>query len=173
MQLGTYRSEFPSRSPDLGGRLKNPDELVLLNTTDGVEQLIPQGVQRSTGIPPLRSVTNPDPEGSNTHLWVITQQGTPVLPELAPSAAGLAAGRAKHTNLTGGADAHAGGELWFQSDDSFYFSGASGRYEPRNLAELDAIASVFTEAGYRVAHCGWDDVASRPRRSFRGQLPLI
>ena len=70
----------------------------------------------------------------------------------------------KHTNLTGGGPAYAGGELWFETEESLFVSGGSGRYEPIDAEQLEEAVSVFGAYGYTVTSLGWDISMDKPRR---------
>ena len=76
----------------------------------------------------------------------------------------------KHTNLTGGAHAYLGGEMWFVSDIALYISGGSGRYPPENRTQLDEASRVFESFGYEVISLGWDDALGMPRRALTENL---
>ena len=91
------------------------------------------------------------------HLWVIGLTDMPYAIEECEFGRGLETGIIKHTNLTGGADAHCGGEAWFLADDTVIINGSSGRYGPVNKAQLDAAALAFKACGYKVASMGFDD----------------
>ena len=92
--------------------------------------------------------------GSHRHLWVIDDTGIPYIVE-APLPE-LNGELPKHTNLTAGAPAYVGGELWFSDSSSLYLSGGSGRYPPSNAEHLDDAAGVFEVLGYDVISLGWD-----------------
>ena len=100
---------------------------------------------------------NKDTQSINTHLWVLCQNNTPCAIECSERYSVLYDSIAKHTNLTGGCVAYCGGELWFRGEKEFIFSGASGRYPARSLAQLDKVADYFRSLGYKVGHLGWDD----------------
>ncbi|GAB4033893.1 hypothetical protein [Spirosoma gilvum] len=61
------------------------------------------------------------------YLWIIDEKGLKIIPESTPNPY---AGRriVCHTNITGGAPALQGGELWFGDDDQVYLNYRSGRY---------------------------------------------
>ena len=83
----------------------------------------------------------------------------------------LQSGVCKHTNLTGGEEAHCGGEVWFVSGQRLIINGASGRYPPKGMPELEEIVSAFEAAGYEVWSMGWDPETDRPARILRGGPP--
>lgn len=61
------------------------------------------------------------------YLWIIDEQGLKIMPESTPNPY---ADRkiVCHTNITGGAPALQGGELWFGDDGKVYLNYKSGRY---------------------------------------------
>jgi hypothetical protein len=109
--------------------------------------------------------------GKGRHLWVIIPNALPVLLETAPNVRPppLSSGVAKHTNLTGGAPACSGGELWTDAvdRDRLYVNGGSGRYGPRTPAELADAVHVFETFGFRVESAGWNEDNDIPERVFR------
>ncbi|MBL9104893.1 MAG: hypothetical protein JNL82_28365 [Myxococcales bacterium] len=105
------------------------------------------------------------------YLWVITPSEVPVILETAPHARPppLQSGVAKHTNLTGGAPACCGGELWVDPvfSECLYVNGGSGRYQPRSPEELEDAVGVFEGLGFRVICAGWSEDNDAPERTFR------
>lgn len=115
------------------------------------------------GAPPLKRGPHP-----NTYLWAITTDAVPFIMENAVVQPALQAGRIVHTNLTGGAEAHCAGELWFSANNAFWMSGGSSRYQARSKEELDAVTSAFVQCGFDVVSLGWDDDIDGPARVYRG-----
>ena len=104
------------------------------------------------------------------HLWVFFESAIPYVLEAAPKASpALTSGVGKHTNLTGGAPASSGGELWVDpaSANLIYVNGASGRYGPTSPAALEDAVAVFHGRGFEVVSFGWDDDAGKPARVLR------
>jgi hypothetical protein len=105
------------------------------------------------------------------HLWVFLPDArVPYIAESAPKVAPpLQSGAAKHSNLTGGAPACCGGELWVDpaNDDTVYVNGASGRYGPRTPTQLEDAESVFRDFGLTVVGFGWDYDVDLPARVLR------
>lgn len=101
------------------------------------------------------------------YLWLVTPSD--VLAGLEHGDSGLSTSRRylAHTNLSGGKETHAGGELWFPGHSSIWMTGGSGRYPPRSPEELDAVKQSFIDAGYDVRCAGWDYEVGRPSRVFR------
>lgn len=164
--FGTYRAKYPSRAPAYLGH--NPEEHRLLDVADGVQHFsdAPCPVQTQDLNP---SETQPDNE--MRFLWVVRTPDVPFVRERDSVTPPVSSQARKHTNLTGGQDAHCGGEVWFVSDRRLIINGASGRYAPRDSAELDEISSAFEAAGYQVWSMGWDSEAARPARVVRGVPP--
>lgn len=107
---------------------------------------------------PVRNVefgspaTEPGKRGVNTYIWVIDDSGIPYIIERPiednPEP--------KHTNLTGGAGAYVGGEIWFSDSSNLFLSGGSGRYPPLDERQLNDAAEVFKSYGYTVKSLGWN-----------------
>ena len=164
--FGPYRNRYPSRSP--ARTAANTDELRLLD--------IPQGVQFFSDAPyPVQpqdlNPSRTDPDDNHRCLWVVRDSDVPFIREHASVSSSLQSQVCKHTNLTGGHDAHCGGEIWFVSDHRLIINGASGRYPPRELQELQEIVSAFRAAGYDVWSMGWDSEANGPVRVLRDSPP--
>lgn len=160
-----YRQDaaFSARGPDLDNKRSN-DELEAITEAEGK---LDMPVSPALGIrqgEPATSRANP---GTNKYLWVVGCQDVPIAIEdnrdirTRPSR-----GRLSHTNLTGGADAHAGGEVWFISADAVCINGGSSRYRPRSADELRAIARGLARMGYRVGNLGMDET-NMPVRVFK------
>lgn len=105
----------------------------------------------------------------NRFLWVISTSGVPYVLEAADAAKSFFDGVAKHTNLTGGAAACCGGEIWFEADPSVapWVSGGSGRYGPQSDSELSAAVSALQEMGFKAVSLGWDPGTKTPSRVLR------
>lgn len=158
-------AQFATRYPPQPAR-KPPDaedQLRLLTAEDGV---IPLNETRALQHTPGRPGYS---EGR--HLWVICAETLPVVLETAPNLRPppLSSGVAKHTNLTGGATACCGGELWTDAVDRslLYVNGGSGRYGPRTPTELSDAVRVFEHLGFRVESAGWSEDNDIPERIFR------
>ena len=146
--------------------MRNDDELRLLCREDGVQSL---------GVAPANAVSVGKPPramngGTNKHLWAILPESMPYILEDSKAKVLLLSKRITHTNLTGGKEAHSGGEMWFCDELSMWMSGASGRYPPRDKEELEMICQSIREMGYQVASLGWDDEAMGPVRVIRGEV---
>lgn len=152
--FGSYRAIYPPRGPQLPTTKPNPDEQRLLKDSDGVQLF-------SDAPSPVRQ-EDLNPSAKVRHeckrcLWVVRRLDVPFILEHAVVEPPLQSGVCKHTNLTGGEDAHCGGEVWFVSPERLILNGGSGRYPPRGAAELRDIVSAFQDAGYEVWSMGWDE----------------
>ena len=106
---------------------------------------------------------------------MIRDADLPVILEAAPNVQPppLQSGVAKHTNLTGGAPASCGGELWLDtvSPDLLHVNGGSGRYwrrnDPRGPSKLADAVRVFEGLGFRVISAGWTRTTIYLRESSR------
>jgi hypothetical protein len=164
-----YRESYPVREPHLATK-RDDDELRLLNAVEGLQTLNVAPAQSPIlGLPPsLQSAA-----GTNKYLWVVAMADVPIATERLQAGVKLSRGCLSHTNLTGGTVAHCGGELWFADDSSIIVNGGSGRYPPRDAAELEQIAISFKLAGYRTASMGWNDETNRSYRTLRGEPQWI
>lgn len=147
--------------------IANEDQVKQMTVSDGLIQWLDgKGHVGSPGQPPLLDQRNT----KNAHLWVVRTDDVVHVPEQCDFGARLASGVVKHTNLTGGTAAFCGGELLFLEDGTIVVNGCSGRYGPRNRAELDQIVIAFVESGYGVWSMGFDEETNRPA-GFVGVLP--
>lgn len=163
-----YRETYPPRLPDLS-EITFEDETRQLTTEEGL---------RNFNVPPCTDVIfSPPPTkdgeaAAQKYLWVVSSRSIPFALELLPSIS-FKRGRLAHTNLTGGQEAHCGGEVWFIDFTSIVINGGSGRYRPRSPDELESAAKAFKESGYKVASMGWDTGVDAPARSLRGDLKWL
>lgn len=95
-------------------------------------------------------------------LWAVRTDEVVAAYEICAFSLAMPSGKIKHTNLTGGGDAYAGGELLHLSGESIIVNGCSGRYGPRNEAEMQALERAFHASGYKVWSMGYDKDAGRP-----------
>ncbi|MCX7050119.1 MAG: hypothetical protein NTX50_32120 [Candidatus Sumerlaeota bacterium] len=163
-----HRKAFSVRSPDLS-RMRSKDEVSQAATADGLlEFAIPPAKEIVKGIPP----TSHDDKrsGATKYLWVVAKANVPIALEHPSKGTTLSGERLTHTNLTGGADAHTAGEIWFIDPTRIAINGGSSRYTPRSKAELDSVTSAFEAAGYRVVNMGWDEESGKPLRYLEGEL---
>jgi len=161
--FANYRGTYPVRGPDRS-RIASNDELRQLTPAEGLRELAPPPcADVITGSPPYA----PRTQSREKYLWVIGPEKIPHALEFLPDVA-FHRGYLSHTNLTGGAPAHSGGELWFTTASSIVINGGSGRYPPRSPEELEAVAAAFKGVGFQVASMGWDEEINAPARYLRG-----
>lgn len=149
----TFRENYPLRGPR-EGTVRNTDELRQLTVEEGLKEFdLYLGAKAEKSDLPYA-----EPRG-NTYLWVIAKNSIPAALESGEIGQQLTSGVIKHTNLTGGAAAHCGGEAWFVRDNAIIVGGSSGRYGPNRFDSQQLIdaALVFKEQGYDVAVLGMDE----------------
>lgn len=158
--LDAFRARYSPRPP-IARPTDTPTQSIPLQTSDGLRLLTPapaSGIQ--FGAPSTARWRS----RSNTYLWVIDIRGIPYVFEVPIRVIGGTL--PKHSNLTGGCEAHLGGELWFASECSLYLSGGSGRYPPLDAAQLKDATEVFESFGYEVTSLGWDYEIDEAKRSL-------
>jgi len=156
MTFDEFREKYPARSPKQC-LIKNDDELQLMPKEKGVHSF---GEHASDML--QSHIPRDFNDRGNIHLWVIAQNDVPFALEQVEWGKGLESGVIKHTNLTGGSDAHCGGELWFIDQESVILGGSSGRYGPQNEQELKDAVNSFAACNYKVAHMGFDEDTGQP-----------
>jgi hypothetical protein len=157
-ELDEFRQIYAFREPDWPDTAKAHEGL-LLDLLTGLRFLGQAPAQDvHLGYPPnsRREV------GLHRYLWVINDKGLPFVKEI--HNARLNSNLPKHTNLTGGLPAYAGGELWFGTEEALFVSGGSRRYIPINSDQLEGAVDVFRAFGYTVTSLGWDKDRNEPRR---------
>lgn len=154
-----YPPRGPAKPPD------NADETRRLTQADGVRFLSVAPAEVSSA----RCLVPQKKGDAGCHLWVVTAEARPFVFELEAVTPPLASGRAKHTNLTGGASASCGGELWVDPSEArhLYVNGCSGRYGPRSPEQLEDAVEVLRGVGFVVTSFGWDDEAAKPAMVLR------
>ena len=150
IDIASFRGQYAKR-PRNSEIECEPHELVKLDAGHGV---------RTLGRAPAQSVCFGRPRlsredsGEYTYLWVMDDSGIPyIIEQPLPLLDGFCP---KHTNLTGGADAYLGGEIWFSDAVSLFLSGGSGRYPPLHETQLNDAVQVFESYGYEVTSLGWN-----------------
>jgi hypothetical protein len=169
-----YRSipEFAPRLPDLS-RQEYSDETDDLSGDPQVTsfQVAPDDAVQFSSVSP-KYTDDEDGEWlnrdkANLYLWLIRTDDVMICLELGELGKATLRNRLSHTNLSGNALAHCGGELWFKDAVSVYVNGGSSRFTPRNSAELAAVAEGIRSAGYRVCCFGWNEDRGAPKRTLR------
>ena len=130
-----------------------------MSPTDGLENWRDGGDTNDTPAP-APPVLDGKPEESR--LWVVMDNDVLHAPELCDFGSAREAQCVKHSNLTGGQQAYAGGEFVFLDDKTVVLNGCSGRYRIRTLTEMSAIETAFRKSGYRIWSMGWNDDTNRP-----------
>jgi len=167
-ELAGYRKDYPAR--DMRRDPNNQDELILMPHSEGLYELSVPPVSitdfpRHSSLPTTEQTA---PEAR--HLWVIRPDGVPVALEACQWGKDLESGCIKHSNLTGGGQAHSGGEIWFIGEDRIAINAASGRYGAESAAEFKIITDAVRRSGYHVASMGFDlDNISIPNTVFIGE----
>lgn len=156
MDFLSFRDVYPAREP-AADKIRNSDELMLIPETEGLQFFADRLHDVRLSEPPRMK----DARG-NTYLWVIGVEEVPLALESLEFGRTLATAVIKHTNLTGGASAHCGGELWFVSEKALVLSGSSGRYGPKSEQELRDAVAAFKVDGYAVASLGFDEETGFP-----------
>ena len=129
-----HRRNYPARSPNLALK-QYQDEVDQIGAQDGLFELVyPPAAGIIFGVPPCSDADVPQSEACK-YLWVVALETLPGALEHHATATALKRGRLAHTNLTGGADAHTAGELWFRDPMTIMLNGSSSRYKPRNAKE--------------------------------------
>lgn len=163
-RFGAYRSTFPARAPDLARQLYNDEVKDLTGKSDFFSLSVAPQRPFITGEAP----TAPKQDGVGKLLFLVATESVVLAPEHGTSGKSTERGRLAHTNLSGGQPAHAGGELWFRDETSFWMTWASSRYVARSAEERTALVDSFRQSGYHVCSCGWDDEVGEAARYFRG-----
>ncbi len=162
----SFRQQYAARPPAIASR--NADEVVQMMDAHGLRL-----VAHPQAEPSLveESPTNDQDAKHHRYLWAVGVAGVPYALEDCEFGQGLTSGVIKHTNLTGGADAHCAGESWFVADDQVIINGSSGRYGPRDEAQLRAAGLALKQCGYKVAMIGFDET-NKPATIVVGQEDL-
>lgn len=165
MDFSEFRETYPLRAPD-ETKIRNRDELKLIPL--GVERfLFPDDARPENII--YSDVPRSHVDRGELYLWVVAANDATFALESTPFGQELETGKIKHTNLTGGADAHCGGELWFVSEGHVLVGGSSGRYGPKSEEELADVAMAFKSEGFQVASLGYDEETGYPATVLVGE----
>ena len=162
--IAAYRAKWPARAPNMS-RQRFDDETKLVKS---IEFPLAPATGFVSGTPPQGR--QPDENSLNTkYLWVVSTDSVPCILENGDAGIRLKRKSVSHTNLTGGKDAHCGGEMWFKDDRSIWLCGGSSRYRPRSSEELEEIAEAVRMGGYDVVNMGWDEETNSPARFYRAE----
>ena len=145
-----FRNRYPAKPCNME-RVANDGELVQLDAWNGL-QLWEDGSGAIKGELPML-----DPKPPATHLWVVRTDDVVHASEDGSFGTTLESKVIKHSNLTGGTNAHCGGELLFVGENVIALNGSSGRYGPNSGAEMTAVARAFRASGYGVWSYGFSE----------------
>lgn len=109
---------------------------------------------------------------ADARLWVIVDKEVLHAPEACDFGSARGAKCLKHSNLTGGKPAYAGGEFVFLDNSTVLLNGCSGRYRIVTQNDMEKIEKAFRKSGYRVWSMGWNDDINRPAL-FGTQDPIL
>lgn len=155
--FAAFRAEFPAASPRLP--CDNADQRRLMTAEDG---------RRVFGEddPPSKKLDGPPRRKEQCaefcHLWVVAKVDAAYGEEHCDFAKLLRSGVLKHTNLTGGEDAHSGGEIYFLTDGSVFVNFDSGRYGAHRQGEAAAVAQAIADVGFKVGMIPYDEDLGNP-----------
>lgn len=155
------RAAHPARAPNLSLQ-KYLDEVTDISANDDCFSLPCAPVEDI-------KLSGPERPADLMYVWLVLADDVLYALEHGKSGQSTRRGRLAHTNLSGGADAHVGGELWFEDRNRIWFTGASSRYEARSAEELISAIESFRQAGYWVCSDGWDIGTDRPSRFVRSR----
>ena len=161
LSLATFQQRYAKRS--WNPRIPyQPHEFEKLDASHGLRALQPAPAQSVCFGRPRVSIEDP---GKHTYLWVIDDLGIPYI--IDRPFLHLNGAHPKHTNITGGADAYLGGEIWFKDSITLFLSGSSGRYPPMHETQLNDAVQVFESYGYRIMSLGWNFGNGQAERIYR------
>lgn len=169
MDFAAFRGTYPLREP-VQACIRNDGELVQLTRAEGMLQF-PEDVTNVAV--ELSSIPRSYSDRGKLYLWVVAANDVPFALESVAFGQTLETGKIKHTNLTGGAKAHCGGELWFVSQDELLLSASSGRYGPQSEQEMANVVEAFKNEGFQVASLGFDEDTGEPCTVLVGEPKWI
>jgi hypothetical protein len=158
-----FREQYgPARLP-VKERIRNEDEVKQMTSEDGLIVLDDGPVDTARDAePPSSTPTITEADLNSKQLWTVREDDVVYAEELCPFGKTLETRVIKHTNLTGGRPAYAGGELLWRDRQTLIVNGQSGRYGIRSSDEMTAISVAFRKSGYHVWSMGYDIEADLP-----------
>ena len=174
--LSAFRGAHPLRAMKI--QAANHDELVQMSAADGMVDIEAAGAAALSGLPEVRTAPRDwEAAAAGRWLWVVGGSDFTSADEFGPWGASRTSGCVKHSNLTGGAPAHSGGEIWRIKDKGLLLNAASGRYGAEGEAELNGVVDVLRSLGFAVGSMGFDidnsAVANRVVVSDVAWLPAL
>lgn len=148
--FGRFRNQYSAKQCNMS-RVANDEELVQLDASNGLQLWVDGAGGTTDSLPTI------EPNPPATHLWAVRIYDVVHAREDCSFGTTLESKVIKHSNLTGGADAHCGGELLFMGEDVVALTGGSGRYGPSSAAEMTAVAQAFRASGYGVWSYGFSE----------------
>lgn len=167
MNFGDFRGVYPAIPPKRAPR--DPDECVQMTLADGM-RFLAGPVREPVTI--VRVPTTQEETLVGRYLWVIGPTDCPHGLEEGPFGQARRLGQVKHTNLTGGGNAHCGGELWYLTDDRVLINGASGRYGPATEQQLHDAARCLQALGYSVGYMRFGE-SNKPMTFAAGEEDVV
>ncbi|MGE0282144.1 MAG: hypothetical protein AB7P20_16245 [Rhizobiaceae bacterium] len=157
--FANYRREFGPQDMNVNAARYDGD-IDQMTAEDGLESWIDGPIKERQAKPQQL----PDLEAmlANKRLWVVTTDDVLHAREKCLFGEQREAKAAKHSNLTAGNSAFAGGEVVFADRQTIAITGSSGRYRLRSAEELKAIEVAFAESGYNVWSMGFNQDTNRP-----------
>jgi hypothetical protein len=157
-----FRKAYPLREMRI--QPANDDELKRMRPEDGMLDLESGSLDQLIQI---EIVDKPPTSREEAHegrfLWVVRSDDAPTALEHCAWGRNLETKKVKHSNLTGGAPAHSGGELWVVQGKGVLVNANSGRYGANTPEELAAFVEALRGLGFWVASMGFDlDNPTRP-----------
>ncbi|MFA6062871.1 MAG: hypothetical protein WC736_09745 [Gallionella sp.] len=179
MMFETYREAYPARSPNLQYK-KYDDELIEIAGCYFVLDTTFVHACYAELVVPLDELEGKKLPDTKKFLWVVTPDDVKYAHEKSELAQShCKRGRLAHTNITGGKEAHSGGQLAFlkhieDSNPAIVLDGDSSRYSPRSEEELNDIATCFSKTGFDIYSLGWNEEEARSEYVYRSaQVKIV
>lgn len=160
--LQTYRQNYPEK--EMNPRIApEAHHMIQMERVSGWSDL--SGAPANQFITISSLPNDEETAKAGRHLWVIRANDVPTALEYRPWGDDRALcpwgdtsddDIIKHSNLTGGAPAHSGGEIWFCSGTKIIVNAYSGRYGASSREEFELIIEALIQCGFEVAFMGFD-----------------
>src|ERR1700680_2268179 len=150
--LSTYRAKYPLKPMRI--QAANAGQMIQMIVSDGLFEM-PAAPANSADFPRPQSLPDSHERAPDArHLWVIRAVDFPVALELCEWGQQLDDKKLKHSNLTAGAPAHSGGEIWFIEENRIALNANSGRYGAESEEEFQHIVNTLRNCGFHTASMG-------------------